>query len=86
MNKYVLRTSLVWIAVLAVVAGIWAYRSHLVKQPTAMNMPMSGDVQPVASGPSAGDEGASAIHAGTEDGNSSSFPFNSRPSGCRASA
>ena len=28
MNKYVLRTSLVWIVVLAVVAGIWAYRSH----------------------------------------------------------
>jgi Cu(I)/Ag(I) efflux system membrane fusion protein/cobalt-zinc-cadmium efflux system membrane fusion protein len=53
MNKYVLRTSLVWIAVLAVVAGIWAYRSHLAKQPRAMNMPVSGDVQPVASGPPA---------------------------------
>jgi RND family efflux transporter MFP subunit len=51
MNKYVLRTSLVWIAVLAVVAGVWVYRSHLSKQPGAMNMPMSGDVQPVASGP-----------------------------------
>jgi len=44
MNKYVLRTSLVWITVLAVVAGIWAYRSHSNKQPTAMKMPMSGDV------------------------------------------
>jgi RND family efflux transporter MFP subunit len=54
MNKYVLRTSLVWITVLAVVAGIWAYRSHSNKQPTAMKMPMSGDVQPVASGPPAG--------------------------------
>ena len=31
MNKYVLRTSLVWIVVLAVVAGIWAYRSHSVE-------------------------------------------------------
>src|ERR1700738_5152584 len=51
MNKYVFRTSLVWIAVLAVIAGIWAYRSHLVKQPRTMNMPMSGDAQPVASGP-----------------------------------
>ena len=69
MNKYVLRTSLVWIAVLAVVVGIWTYRSHSAKQPMAMKMPMSGDVQPVASGPPAGDERASAIHAGTEDGN-----------------
>src|SRR5713226_2706608 len=54
MNKYVLRTSLVWIAILAVVAGVWAYRSYLAKQPRAMKMPMSGDVQPVASGPPAG--------------------------------
>jgi RND family efflux transporter MFP subunit len=54
MNKYVFRTSLVWIAILAVLAGIWAYRSHLAKQPRAMNMPMSGDVQPVASGPPPG--------------------------------
>jgi len=53
MNKYVLKTSLVWIAILAVVAGIWSYRSHLAKRPKAMNMPTSGDVQPVASGPPA---------------------------------
>src|SRR5580692_11617291 len=53
MNKYVLRTSLVWIAILAVFAGIWSYRSHWAKRPKAMNMPMSGDVQPVASGPPA---------------------------------
>jgi RND family efflux transporter MFP subunit len=52
MNKYVLRTSFVWITFLAVVAGIWAYRSHLAKQPTTVNMPMSEDVQPVAAGPS----------------------------------
>jgi Cu(I)/Ag(I) efflux system membrane fusion protein/cobalt-zinc-cadmium efflux system membrane fusion protein len=53
MNKYVLRTSLVWMAVLAVLAGIWAYQSHSKKQPPMMktNMPMSGDVQPVAAGP-----------------------------------
>lgn len=51
MNKYVLRTSLVWIVVLAVLAGIWGYRSHG-KKPHAMNTPMSGDVQPVAAGPS----------------------------------
>jgi Cu(I)/Ag(I) efflux system membrane fusion protein/cobalt-zinc-cadmium efflux system membrane fusion protein len=53
MNKYILRTSLVWIAILAVVAGIWAYRTHASKQPTAMKTPMSGEMQPVASGPPA---------------------------------
>jgi Cu(I)/Ag(I) efflux system membrane fusion protein/cobalt-zinc-cadmium efflux system membrane fusion protein len=53
MNKYVFRTSLVWIAILTVFAGIWSYRSHWAKQPKAMNMPMSGDVEPVASGPPA---------------------------------
>lgn len=52
MNKYVLRTSLVWMVVLAVLAAIWAYRSHSRNQPSPMNMPVSGDVQPVASGPS----------------------------------
>jgi RND family efflux transporter MFP subunit len=53
MNKYVLRTSLVWIAVLAVIAGIWAYRTHAIKQSTAMKTPMAGEPQPVASGPPA---------------------------------
>jgi Cu(I)/Ag(I) efflux system membrane fusion protein/cobalt-zinc-cadmium efflux system membrane fusion protein len=53
MNKYILRTSLVWIAILAVVAGILAYRSHQAKQPAAMKTLMSGDMQPVASGPPA---------------------------------
>ena len=51
MNKYVLRTSLAWMAVLVVLAGIWGYRSHWKKQHQAINMPMSGEVQPVASGP-----------------------------------
>lgn len=50
MNKYVLRTSLVWIAVLAVLAGVWVYRSRW-NHPQTMNMPLSGDVQPVAAGP-----------------------------------
>jgi RND family efflux transporter MFP subunit len=53
MNKYILRTSLVWIAVLVVVAGICAYRSHSIKLAAAMKTPMSGDMQPVASGPPA---------------------------------
>jgi RND family efflux transporter MFP subunit len=52
MNKYVLRTSLVWIFVLAVFAGISAYRSHRARTPMVMDMPMSGGVQPVAAGPS----------------------------------
>jgi RND family efflux transporter MFP subunit len=52
MNKYVLRTSLVWFVVLAIFAGIWTYRSHRARQLQTMNMPMSRDVQPVASGPS----------------------------------
>jgi len=51
MNKYVLRTSLVWIALLAVLVGIWVYRSHE-NEPHSTNMPMSADVQPVAAGPS----------------------------------
>lgn len=51
MNKYVLRTSLVWMAVLAVLAGIWSYRSRWKQQPQAMKMAMSSEVQPVASGP-----------------------------------
>jgi RND family efflux transporter MFP subunit len=51
MNKYILRTSLVWIAVLVGVAGIWAYRSHSIKLPAAIKVSMSGDMQPVASGP-----------------------------------
>ncbi len=51
MNKYVLRTSLVWIAILAVIVGIWAYRTHATKQLTAMTTTISGEIQPVASGP-----------------------------------
>jgi hypothetical protein len=54
MNQYVLRTALVWIAILAVLAGIWVYRSHLAKEPRTMNLAMSADMQPVASGPPPG--------------------------------
>src|SRR6202522_3120917 len=53
MNKYILRTSLVWVIVLAAIAGIWAFRSHSLKLPAAMKAPMSRDMQPVASGPPA---------------------------------
>ena len=54
MNKYVLRTSLVWIAVLAVFAGIWVYRSQRAKPSMTVNTPMSEDVQPAAAGPPPG--------------------------------
>jgi RND family efflux transporter MFP subunit len=53
MNKYVLRTSLVWIAVLAAVAVIWAYRTRAIKRSMATKTPMAGEMQPVASGPPA---------------------------------
>jgi RND family efflux transporter MFP subunit len=53
MNKYILRTSIAWIIVLAAIVGISAYRSRQAKQPTAMKTPLSGDMQLVASGPPA---------------------------------
>ncbi len=52
MNKYVLRTSLVWIAVLAVLAGIWVYRSQRTKPAMTANATTFGEVQPAAAGPS----------------------------------
>jgi Cu(I)/Ag(I) efflux system membrane fusion protein/cobalt-zinc-cadmium efflux system membrane fusion protein len=48
MNKYVLRTSLFWLAVVAVIAGVLVYRSH----PAKSSSTMSSDVQPAAAGPS----------------------------------
>ena len=50
MNKYVLRTSLVWMVALVALGGIWAWRSHQGPQ-HPMSMPMAGDVQPIAVGP-----------------------------------
>ena len=51
MNKYVVRTSLVWIAVVAVAAVIWFIYP---RRPASMaqNTPMTEGVQPAASGPS----------------------------------
>ena len=48
MNKYILRTSLFWLVILAVVIGVVAYRSHQPQQSAAY----SDGVQPIASGPS----------------------------------
>ncbi|WP_348269660.1 FixH family protein [Edaphobacter paludis] len=47
MNKYILRTSLFWLLIFAVVIGVVAYRSH--RQQRAI--PYSDGVQPIASGP-----------------------------------
>lgn len=47
MNKYVLRTSLVWIALITALAAAYFYRGHAPKQRTVR----SGEVQPVAVGP-----------------------------------
>lgn len=52
MNKYVLRTSLVWMAALTILAGILAWRSHWRIQLHSDNMPARDEVQPVAAGSS----------------------------------
>lgn len=49
MNKYVVRTSLVWLALIACLAIAYLYRNHWPKRPTAR----STEVQPVAIGPAA---------------------------------
>lgn len=51
MNKYVVRTSLVWMAGIAVAAGIWLYLTRSGNVPSAA---ISGEVQPAATGPAAG--------------------------------
>lgn len=61
MNKYALRTSLVWIAVLA---GVWAYRSRWNHVPQTENMSISNEVRPVAAGPASDMEKASSSMTG----------------------
>jgi RND family efflux transporter MFP subunit len=53
MNKYVLRTSLVWIVLFAVAAGVWIYRSQPAKSSSSAQQSSSGSVQPAAVGPPA---------------------------------
>ena len=52
MNKYILRTSLVWLCILAVVVGFFLYRPHAVKK----EIGLSSGPQPVAAGPAPGTE------------------------------
>src|ERR1700677_1864682 len=49
MNKYILRTSLFWLFIFAVIIGVTFYRSHQRQQPASH----SDGVQPLASGPAA---------------------------------
>ncbi len=50
MNKYILRTSLFWLCILAVVVGFFLYRPHAVKK----EIGLSSGPQPVAAGPDPG--------------------------------
>lgn len=52
MNKYVVRTSLVWIGILVIaIAGLLFYRSHKTATPAKTRSSMSPEEQPVAEGP-----------------------------------
>lgn len=54
MNKYVVRTSLAWLVVFAIIiAGWFFYRSRKVSQPSIGGSAMSSEVQPAAEGPAA---------------------------------
>lgn len=59
MNKYVLRTSLVWLSILAVVAGFFLYRSRSRQQLSSTSTSEVSDSQPVASGPPSSGESTS---------------------------
>ena len=47
MNKYILRTSLIWLLIFATVIGVMTYRAHLRRQPASH----FDGIQPIASGP-----------------------------------
>ncbi len=47
MNKYIIRTSIFWLVLLAILAGVFVYRTRSVKQAAAA----PSGVQPIASGP-----------------------------------
>jgi RND family efflux transporter MFP subunit len=59
MNKYVLRTSLVWLGAIALLAAAYFYRGRGPKQPTVP----SAEVQPVAVGPAASQTSVNAPNA-----------------------
>jgi Cu(I)/Ag(I) efflux system membrane fusion protein/cobalt-zinc-cadmium efflux system membrane fusion protein len=61
MNKYIVRTSLVWLGIVVVVAGSFVYHSRSSHQPNSKNSPTSSDTQPVAAGPASNAESTSAM-------------------------
>ncbi len=56
MNKYVVRTSLVWLGVVVVVAGLFYYRSRFSHPAAALHSATASELQPVAVGPALNDE------------------------------
>ena len=74
MNKYVVRTSLVWMGVLAIViAGLLFYRSHKAATPAKASSTVSTEEQPVAEGP--GPASASESSSATGMNNSPTEPL-----------
>ncbi|GAC1355415.1 MAG: hypothetical protein NVSMB3_00570 [Acidobacteriaceae bacterium] len=67
MNKYVVRTSLVWMVALAIGGGIVAYRRGAF-QAIARSKPVSSEVEPAAAGPAPPDRGAGEIPGRTSQG------------------
>jgi Cu(I)/Ag(I) efflux system membrane fusion protein/cobalt-zinc-cadmium efflux system membrane fusion protein len=51
MNKYIVRTSLVWLGVVAVVAGLFYYRSRFSHPAAVPHSATTSELQPVAVGP-----------------------------------
>lgn len=77
MNKYVLRTSLVWAVLLAVVLGVLFYRSHPSLSRVARPRTLAADPQPVAAGPAVKD--ADAAPAQQESGQAQIAPVQLTP-------
>ena len=61
MNKYIVRTSLVWLGIVAVVAGVFVYHSRPSRQQNSAPSPISSETQPVAAGPASGAESKSPM-------------------------
>ncbi|MGB6783693.1 MAG: efflux RND transporter periplasmic adaptor subunit [Terracidiphilus sp.] len=61
MNKYIVRTSLVWMALLLILGAAFFYRFHV--QSSAPAMPNTAGIQPVASGPPVTPSGAASPKA-----------------------
>jgi len=73
MNKYVVRTSLIWLGIFAIVVAGWLfYHSHKSSQTVTTSPAISSDVQPAAEGPAAAP--TSMAGGGTPAGGSPQTP------------